>query len=70
MEKYVHFHENACIFLVKMQGNARIFMKMHKTKFSELGLASSKGLFFQKTQLNLAPSARHLQIHHHDVTFS
>ena len=29
----MHFTENACIF-----------MKMHKTKFSEIGPASSKGI--------------------------
>ena len=47
-------HENAHIS-VKMHGNARIFtemhvfsLKMHKTNFSEIGLASSKGLFFER----------------------
>ena len=28
--------------------NAHIFVKMHKTKFSDIGLASSKGLFFER----------------------
>ena len=40
----MHFHINVHIFT----GNARIFMKMHKTKFSGIGLASSKGHFFER----------------------
>ena len=39
----MHFHENAHI-LCKLDENARILLKMHKTKFSEIGLASSKGI--------------------------
>ena len=44
---FLHFQENARIFL-HFHGNARIFRKMRaeiaKNKFSEIALASSKGI--------------------------
>ena len=38
----MHFHENVRI-LCKLDENMCNFVKMHKTKFSEIGFASSKG---------------------------
>ena len=49
--KMCAFTENACI-LCKLDENARILLKMHKTKFSEIGLASSKGIS-SKDPINL-----------------
>ena len=41
------FTGNACIFL-HFPENVCIFIKMHKIKFSEVGLVSSKGLLFER----------------------
>ena len=38
---FLHFHENACIFL-------HFQPKKQKTKFSDIALASSKGIFFER----------------------
>ena len=51
--------ENARIFT----GNVRVFKEMHKNKFSEIGLASSKGLFYERpNQFNCGhPSHKQFQ---------
>ena len=38
---------------------------MHKNKFSEIGLASSKGLFFTKDPTNLCTISHHVITHKH-----
>ena len=72
----MHFHENACIsnkiaciftenahIFMDLYENVCIFMKMHKNKFSEIGLASSKGLFTKDPMKTLPyPRTREIKI--------
>ena len=58
--KCEHFTGNVSI-LCKLDENARIFMKMHKTKFSEIGLTSSKGI---SSKDPMKPTGTRIRNHH------